>query len=51
MLLNSKKGSLLLHFDIFFSSSQKHGAGVFASSSHKRHVIKTGSMIQFLVKR
>ncbi|CAL9176208.1 uncharacterized protein LOC135673656 [Musa acuminata AAA Group] len=28
----------------------KHGAGVFASSSHKRHVIKTGSMIRFLVK-
>nr|DAD24492.1 TPA_asm: hypothetical protein HUJ06_025956 [Nelumbo nucifera] len=29
----------------------KHGEEVFASTSHKRHVIKVGSMIQFLVKR
>ncbi|XP_010246495.1 PREDICTED: probable DNA-directed RNA polymerase I subunit RPA43 isoform X2 [Nelumbo nucifera] len=28
----------------------KHGEEVFASTSHKRHVIKVGSMIQFLVK-
>lgn len=28
----------------------KHGVEVFASSAHKRHVIKTGSFIRFLVK-
>ncbi|XP_017702024.2 uncharacterized protein LOC103722595 isoform X2 [Phoenix dactylifera] len=33
-----------------FKHKIKHGAGVFASLSHKRHVIKVGSMIRFLVK-
>ncbi|KAG6524400.1 probable DNA-directed RNA polymerase I subunit RPA43 [Zingiber officinale] len=33
-----------------FKYKIKHGEGVFASSSHKRHVIKAGSMIRFQVK-
>ncbi|KAK9164421.1 hypothetical protein Syun_005323 [Stephania yunnanensis] len=34
-----------------FRYSSKHGEDVFASSSHKRHVIKVGSMIRLSVKR
>ncbi|KAJ8646406.1 hypothetical protein MRB53_008154 [Persea americana] len=34
-----------------FKYKTKHGESVFASMSHKRHVIKVGSMIRFLVKR
>ncbi|XXG66111.1 hypothetical protein AAC387_Pa05g3655 [Persea americana] len=33
-----------------FKYKTKHGESVFASMSHKRHVIKVGSMIRFLVK-
>nr|CAD1844808.1 unnamed protein product [Ananas comosus var. bracteatus] len=33
-----------------FKYKIKHGAGCFASSSHKWHRIKVGSMIQFAVK-
>ncbi|XP_010918524.1 uncharacterized protein [Elaeis guineensis] len=33
-----------------FKYKIKHGAGVFASLYHKRHVIKVGSMIRFSVK-
>ncbi|KAK7860342.1 hypothetical protein CFP56_039745 [Quercus suber] len=34
-----------------FSSNLKHGDELFASRSQKRHVIKVGTMIRFLVKR
>ncbi|KAF8411997.1 hypothetical protein HHK36_004556 [Tetracentron sinense] len=33
-----------------FTYKLKHGQEVFASTSHKRHVIKVGDMIRFLVK-
>ncbi|RVX03398.1 hypothetical protein CK203_019823 [Vitis vinifera] len=34
-----------------FKYKIKHGEAVFVSRSHKRHVIKVGTMIRFLVKR
>ncbi|KAL5069777.1 hypothetical protein RYX36_020664 [Vicia faba] len=34
-----------------FVYKMKHGQEVYASNSHKRHVIKVGTTIQFLVKR
>ncbi|XP_057974855.1 uncharacterized protein LOC131162417 isoform X2 [Malania oleifera] len=34
-----------------FKYKIKHGEGVFASTSHKRHTIKVGTVIRFVVKR